>query len=71
MTTPDPTRCPLCQQDNACGAAAGKSDCWCFSVTLDPAALAKLPEAAKGKACVCRTCGEKRPADGSRWPEKP
>lgn len=71
MSTPEPTRCPLCGQDNACGAAAGKGTCWCFDTTLDPAVLATIPEAAKGKACVCRKCGEKRPDAGPVRADKP
>ncbi len=65
----DPRTCPLCGKPNQCGMAEGKGSCWCFEVKLDPAALAKLPEEAKGKACVCRSCGvarEERPADGTK-----
>jgi hypothetical protein len=39
--------------------AAGQPSCWCFSVTMDPAALAKVPPEAKG-ACLCQACGVKR-----------
>lgn len=53
----DPKKCPTCGQGNACGMAAGKSHCWCFDVKLDPLAVAAIPEAAKGKACLCQTCG--------------
>ncbi|MDX2011703.1 MAG: cysteine-rich CWC family protein [Myxococcaceae bacterium] len=58
-STIDASRCPLCSKPNGCGLAAGKPDCWCFSVTMDPAALAKVPPEAKG-ACVCQACGVKR-----------
>lgn len=57
----DAARCPLCQRPNACGMAAGKTTCWCFNVKLDPDALAKIPEEAKGKACICESCGTKGP----------
>ena len=58
----DPLRCPLCGQPNACGAAAGAEHCWCFDVTLAPAALARVPEAARGIACICAKCGRKEPS---------
>jgi hypothetical protein len=41
--------------------AAGTPGCWCFSVTMDPTVLAKVPAEAKG-ACVCQACGVKRSA---------
>jgi hypothetical protein len=61
MSAPiDPTRCPLCTKPNGCGVAAGQATCWCFSVTMDPAALAKVPPEATG-ACLCKACGVKTP----------
>jgi hypothetical protein len=53
----DPTRCPLCAQPNACGAAAGREECWCFAAALEPGALARIPERARGVACICAACG--------------
>ncbi|MCA2977054.1 MAG: cysteine-rich CWC family protein [Myxococcaceae bacterium] len=52
----DPMRCPSCQRPNDCAVAAGRTSCWCFQVTIDPAALAALPPEAK-RACLCRACG--------------
>jgi hypothetical protein len=63
----DPKTCPLCGEPNGCGAAAGKPDCWCFNVSLDKAALERIPPEAKGKACVCRRCGGATP----KQPDKP
>lgn len=59
MTQPrlDPTRCPLCAEPNACGAAAGEERCWCFDVQLSPEALARVPEEALGRICICAKCG--------------
>ncbi len=54
--------CPLCGQPNACAAArTGTFDtpCWCADVTFTPALLARVPEAQRGTACVCRTCAER------------
>lgn len=70
MVDPDPSRCPLCQEPNACGMAAGKATCWCAEVRLDPRALEAIPEAAKGKACVCSACGKARPKAAAP-PEQP
>lgn len=52
-------RCPLCGGPNGCAVArAGTFDapCWCSEVRVSPAALAALPAAAKGRACLCRDC---------------
>jgi hypothetical protein len=51
--------CPLCGGPNGCIPAAGGSfdmPCWCAGVTVDPAALARVPEDARGRACLCRAC---------------
>jgi hypothetical protein len=56
------TRCPLCGNDNACGAAAGQSTCWCFSADISPEALAQVPADQQGLACVCAQCAAKAKA---------
>jgi len=51
--------CPLCGGPNDCAPArTGSFDepCWCTSVAIDPAALARIPEAARNEACLCRRC---------------
>jgi len=53
----DTSRCPLCGDENACGMAAGRDECWCFEVVLAPDALARVPERARGVACICARCG--------------
>ncbi|HEY8119867.1 MAG TPA: cysteine-rich CWC family protein [Myxococcota bacterium] len=53
----DPARCPLCAAPNACGMAAGEESCWCFEARLAPDALARIPEPARGVACICARCG--------------
>lgn len=53
------TTCPLCGGPNGCAPAAGGSfdmPCWCVDVTIDPAALARVPEDKRGRACLCRAC---------------
>jgi hypothetical protein len=55
-TAPIATRCPVCGDDNACGAAAGQSTCWCFSAEISPEALAQVPAEQQGVACVCARC---------------
>jgi hypothetical protein len=54
----DPTRCPLCGEGNACGAAAGEPACWCYGVKISAGALNRVPKEAVGVACVCRRCAE-------------
>jgi len=51
--------CPLCGAANRCAVAAAGSfavDCWCASVSISAAALARVPEPLRGKACLCAAC---------------
>lgn len=58
----DATRCPLCGQDNRCAmererqTGVPQGPCWCVTESFDPALLARLPTAARGKACICSAC---------------
>lgn len=67
MTTVDPKRCPLCGEPNACAAAAAAAgggscgDCWCFHAKVADTALAQIPAAARGVACVCARCAAAPP----------
>lgn len=73
MTSNDPHRCPVCGDQNGCAAAAmGRercTDCWCFRVTVPAEALARVPEAALNRACLCPRCAgaspDARAAQGS------
>lgn len=62
--TPLPNlRCPLCRAANDCAAAqSGSFDtpCWCADVTVDPRAIAAIPEPQRGKACLCPRCATGR-----------
>ena len=59
----DPTLCPLCSQTNECAMeverATGvkQAPCWCSQVKFEAALLSRIPEHARGKACLCPVCG--------------
>jgi hypothetical protein len=50
--------CPLCGGPNACAVFAGDdpASCWCMDVVMADELVARIPEAARDKACVCATC---------------
>jgi hypothetical protein len=52
----DPRRCPLCGGNNACGAAAGSTDCWCFAEKIPAEVVERVPAELRGKVCVCAAC---------------
>lgn len=58
----DPTRCPICGADNRCAMEIERETgevqppCWCVSASFPPGLLDRLPEAARGKACLCARC---------------
>lgn len=57
----DPLHCPLCNRPNHCGQADPTSrdqPCWCFAVGIDPQALERIPEAARGRQCLCPACAQ-------------
>ncbi|MFK7975021.1 MAG: cysteine-rich CWC family protein [Halioglobus sp.] len=53
------TLCPLCGNDNQCAMAAGREPetCWCMEAEFSKEALAKVPEEAVNKVCICPACG--------------
>ena len=57
-----PQNCPLCGQPNQCAMevqlATGiqQPPCWCTQVQFPKDLLARVPEQALGKACVCAAC---------------
>lgn len=58
---PEAGICPLCGQPNGCRLAAGepwKGACWCQRVDMPESLLDRVPEAKRGRACVCRRCVE-------------
>lgn len=58
----DPCVCPLCAQPNQCAMeverATGQKQppCWCSQTRFDAALLARIPEHARGQACLCAAC---------------
>jgi hypothetical protein len=48
--------CPICGSENDCGLAAGDSTCWCFTAAIPPAALERIPDAARNRRCICAAC---------------
>jgi len=58
----DPGRCPLCGQPNVCAiekqriSGQPQPPCWCTAVNIAPALLARVPAAARQRACVCAAC---------------
>jgi hypothetical protein len=64
MSAPRPDLCPLCGATNDCAMArvgsAGCADCWCSRARIAAETLAAIPAAARGVACVCRTCATGR-----------
>jgi prepilin-type processing-associated H-X9-DG protein/prepilin-type N-terminal cleavage/methylation domain-containing protein len=55
----DPSCCPLCGKPNdcqLCSPATHKGPCWCASVEIPESLLARVPEAQRNRACVCRNC---------------
>jgi hypothetical protein len=60
-TAIDPSRCPLCGDENDCGMAKGNRACWCHTMTIPQEVLARVPLEAQGIACVCRACATGRP----------
>ncbi|MFY0664878.1 MAG: cysteine-rich CWC family protein [Natronospirillum sp.] len=65
--------CPLCGKLNTCApAASGSFDtpCWCTEVTIDPEALAKVPEHLRQQACLCKSCATRERATGDSLPDR-
>ena len=59
-------QCPVCGQTNACAVAASgrfETACWCRDVTIGAAALARVPAALRGRACICSACASLGCAD--------
>ena len=63
MSGTDPRHCAICGEPNDCAMAEQRplTECWCATATIDPAALARVPEEKRGKVCLCPSCaGGKR-----------
>jgi hypothetical protein len=51
--------CPLCGAPNACGVAAGNSDCWCFTTGVPTEVIDRIPAEERDRVCVCPACASK------------
>lgn len=66
--TIDPRCCPLCGQANQCAMEVERSTgvkqppCWCTQARFDAVLLARVPEQAFGKACICAACAQGKAA---------
>jgi hypothetical protein len=51
-------KCPLCGGPNECALAAdpNATECWCDTLTFPRELLAKIPDDAVRKTCVCQKC---------------
>lgn len=60
----DPTLCPICGQSNQCvmeveqATGVKQPPCWCSAVSFDATHLSRIPEPARGKACLCAACAQ-------------
>jgi len=66
MMTPtpalNPQNCPLCGQPNQCAMEVERTTgiqqppCWCTQAQFTAELLNKIPETARGVACLCPAC---------------
>jgi len=57
-----------CAMEIAKATGQAQEPCWCVNAYFTPELLAKLPEEAKGQACICAGCAAKaaQPAQAPR-----
>ena len=61
-----PDLCPLCGQPNQCAMEIERATgvrqppCWCMEVDFTAELLAKVPQDAKNRACICAACARPR-----------
>jgi hypothetical protein len=48
-----------CAMEIAKATGQAQEPCWCVNAYFTPELLAKLPEEAKGQACICAGCAAK------------
>lgn len=62
LPAPDPATCPLCGTGNGCAmerqrqTGVEQPPCWCTRIEIRRDVLARVPQAARGKACICQAC---------------
>lgn len=58
----NPRLCPLCGQANQCAMEVERASgvqqppCWCAQTVFTAELLARIPEPARGTACLCAAC---------------
>lgn len=58
----DPSVCPICGKPNNCRLAQevpSPEPCWCTRIRISQHVLNLVPEQARNRACVCRSCVKK------------
>ena len=59
---PDPSRCPLCGEENRCAmeiareTGEAQSACWCMNADFSADLLDRVPSATRRLACICARC---------------
>ncbi|WP_083944587.1 MULTISPECIES: cysteine-rich CWC family protein [unclassified Variovorax] len=70
----DASRCPVCGEANRCAielereTGQPQGTCWCMRSGISPEALARVPDEARGQACICARCATGVPASGRAVP---
>jgi hypothetical protein len=58
----DPNYCPICREPNSCAMEIARTSgnkpehCWCFDADFSADIMARVPDEAKGRACICQKC---------------
>ena len=55
----NPAECPLCGGPNQCllcTLETHKGPCWCATMEIPAALLARVPESLRNRACICQKC---------------
>ena len=58
-------RCPLCGEPNRCAMEIERETgqkqppCWCTQVDFSADLLARIPQEARRKACICQACAQR------------
>ncbi|RNB87078.1 hypothetical protein EDM56_15395 [Brevibacillus fluminis] len=52
----DASRCPLCGNDNSCGALANATECWCYHTVFPKEIFERIAPEQRRKACICKSC---------------
>lgn len=64
-TNKDKNICPVCDEENKCGANKKGEDCWCFSVDFSDDLKKSLEKDFLNQPCVCKNCFEKMNEENS------